>query len=61
MENPFRPTAGATPPDLVGRGGVLDEFAHGSPSAPPSAGGAAAAAEAIEARLLEARTPNQPR
>ncbi|PTT70777.1 ATP-binding protein [Arthrobacter sp. HMWF013] len=29
MENPFRPTAGATPPDLVGRGGVLDEFAYG--------------------------------
>ncbi len=29
MENPFRPTAGATPPDLIGRGGVLDEFAYG--------------------------------
>jgi hypothetical protein len=30
MENPFRPTAGATPPDLVGRRGeVLDEFAYG--------------------------------
>lgn len=29
MENPFRPTAGAAPPDLVGRGGVLDEFAYG--------------------------------
>jgi AAA ATPase domain len=29
VENPFRPTAGATPPDLVGRGGVLDEFAYG--------------------------------
>ncbi|MFJ4028174.1 AAA family ATPase [Paenarthrobacter sp. NPDC089989] len=29
MENPFRPTAGATPPDLVGRGGVLDEFVYG--------------------------------
>jgi hypothetical protein len=28
MENPFRPTAGATPHDLVGRG-VLDEFAYG--------------------------------
>lgn len=61
MENPFRPTAGATPPDLVGRGGVLDEFAYGSPSATPSAGGAATAAEAIEARFLVARTPNQPR
>lgn len=34
MENPFRPTAGATPPDLVGRGGVLDEFAYGSPLCP---------------------------
>jgi hypothetical protein len=29
VENPFRPTAGATPPDLIGRGGVLDEFAYG--------------------------------
>ncbi|UKA53435.1 ATP-binding protein [Arthrobacter sp. FW305-BF8] len=29
MKNPFRPTAGATPPDLVDRGGVLDEFAYG--------------------------------
>jgi hypothetical protein len=29
LQNPFRPTAGATPPDLVGRGGVLDEFAYG--------------------------------
>lgn len=29
MQNPFRPTAGATPPDLVDRGGVLDEFAYG--------------------------------
>lgn len=29
MDNPFRPTAGASPPDLIGRGGVLDEFAYG--------------------------------
>jgi hypothetical protein len=29
VENPFRPTAGAAPPDLIGRGGVLDEFAYG--------------------------------
>ena len=29
MANPFRPTAGATPPDIIGRGGVLDEFEYG--------------------------------
>lgn len=29
MINPFRPTAGATPPDIIGRTGVLDEFAYG--------------------------------
>ncbi len=28
-QNPFRPTAGAEPPQLVGRAGVLDEFAYG--------------------------------
>lgn len=27
--NPFRPTAGAEPPQLVGRAGLLDEFAYG--------------------------------
>lgn len=27
--NPFRPTAGATPPQLIGRAGVLDEFRYG--------------------------------
>ncbi|TWC03512.1 ATP-binding protein [Brevibacterium jeotgali] len=27
--NPFRPTAGAEPPLLVGRAGLLDEFAYG--------------------------------
>ena len=27
--NPFRPTAGATPPQLIGRDGVLDEFRYG--------------------------------
>lgn len=27
--NPFRPTAGAEPPHLVGRAGVLDEFEYG--------------------------------
>jgi AAA+ ATPase superfamily predicted ATPase len=29
MENPFRPTAGATPPELIGREGALDEFEYG--------------------------------
>ncbi len=29
MENPFRPTAGATPPEVIGRTGLLDEFAYG--------------------------------
>lgn len=29
MENPFRPTAGAAPPEIIGRAGVLDEFAYG--------------------------------
>lgn len=29
MKSLFGPTAGATPPELVGRGGVLDEFAYG--------------------------------
>lgn len=28
MENPFRPTAGATPPELIGRDGLLDEFEY---------------------------------
>ncbi|QTX05977.1 ATP-binding protein [Agromyces archimandritae] len=27
--NPFRPTAGAEPPQLIGRAGVLDEFEYG--------------------------------
>lgn len=27
--NPFRPTVGATPPDIIGRTGVLNEFAYG--------------------------------
>lgn len=29
VENPFRPTAGAEPPHLIGRVGVLDEFVYG--------------------------------
>ncbi|MFH5879648.1 hypothetical protein [Arthrobacter sp. NA-172] len=29
MENPFRPSAGATPPHILGRTGVLDEFEYG--------------------------------
>lgn len=29
LQNPFKPTAGATPPDLVGRAGLLDEFEYG--------------------------------
>lgn len=29
MENPFRPSAGATPPEILGRAGVLDEFEYG--------------------------------
>lgn len=29
MRNPFRPTAGATPPELIGREGMLDEFEYG--------------------------------
>ena len=29
MRNPFKPTAGATPPDLIGRAGLLDEFEYG--------------------------------
>lgn len=29
MQNPFKPTAGATPPALVGRAGLLDEFEYG--------------------------------
>lgn len=27
--NPFRPTAGAEPPQLIGRAGILDEFRYG--------------------------------
>jgi hypothetical protein len=29
VQNPFKPTAGATPPDLIGRAGLLDEFEYG--------------------------------
>lgn len=29
MRNPFRPTAGASPPELIGREGMLDEFEYG--------------------------------
>jgi hypothetical protein len=29
MQDPFKPTAGATPPELVGRAGPLDEFEYG--------------------------------
>lgn len=29
VKNPFRPSAGATPPDLIGRAGLLDEFTYG--------------------------------
>ncbi|WP_308492459.1 ATP-binding protein [Microbacterium terrisoli] len=28
-QNPFRPTAGAEPPQLIGRAGLLDEFIYG--------------------------------
>ena len=28
MKNPFRLSARATPPDIIGRAGVLDDFAH---------------------------------
>jgi hypothetical protein len=28
-QNPFRPTAGAEPPQLIGRAGILDEFVYG--------------------------------
>lgn len=28
-QNPFRPTAGAEPPHLIGRAGLLDEFVYG--------------------------------
>ncbi len=29
MENPFRPSAGAIPPEIIGRVGLLDEFDYG--------------------------------
>ncbi|WP_125615225.1 ATP-binding protein [Specibacter cremeus] len=29
MDNPFRPSAGATPPQIIGRSGLLDEFDYG--------------------------------
>jgi hypothetical protein len=29
VQNPFKPTAGATPPVLIGREGLLDEFEYG--------------------------------
>jgi hypothetical protein len=29
VENPFRPSAGVTPPEIIGRAGLLDEFAYG--------------------------------
>lgn len=29
MDNPFVPTAGSTPPELIGRKGLLDEFRYG--------------------------------
>jgi hypothetical protein len=29
IENPFRPSAGATPPEIIGRKGLLDEFEYG--------------------------------
>lgn len=29
VRNPFRPTAGAEPPQLIGRAGLLDEFVYG--------------------------------
>lgn len=28
-QNPFRPSAGAEPPHLIGRAGLLDEFIYG--------------------------------
>ena len=29
MKNPFRPSAGATPPQIIGRAGLLEEFTYG--------------------------------
>lgn len=29
MDNPFRPSAGATPPDIIGRAGYLEDFDYG--------------------------------
>ncbi|MEA9987021.1 ATP-binding protein [Subtercola sp. RTI3] len=29
MKNPFRPSAGAAPPEIIGRAGLFDEFAYG--------------------------------
>lgn len=29
VDNPFRPSAGATPPEVIGRTGLLDEFEYG--------------------------------
>lgn len=34
MKNPFRPTAGATPPEVLGRAGLLDEFTDSLDSEP---------------------------
>ena len=30
--NPFKPTAGKTPPTIIGREDVLEEFSEGSPT-----------------------------
>lgn len=30
VKNPFRPTAGATPPEIIDRAGLLDDFDHAS-------------------------------
>ena len=38
MQNPFKPTAGATPPDLIGRAGLLDEFEYGLQQGPGAPG-----------------------
>lgn len=38
MQNPFKPTAGKNPPALIGRDGVIDEFAEGIENGPGAPG-----------------------
>jgi len=38
MGNPFRPSAGSIPPDIIGRAGLLDDFASGLDLGPSSPG-----------------------